>query len=49
MAFYHVPREFLFAILCALTTLSMRFHGAHNVCAALSRFSHCDDGVLKTQ
>ena len=49
MAFYRVPTEFLLAILCALTTLSLRFHGAHNACTALSRRSHCPDGVLETQ
>ena len=48
MAFYRVPMEFLLAILCALTTLSLRFHGAHNACTALSRRLHCADGVLKT-
>ena len=41
MAFYRVPTKFLLAILCALTTLSLRFHGAHIVCTALSRRSHC--------
>ena len=38
---YHVPTEFLLAILCALTTRSLRFHGAHTVCTVLSRCSHC--------
>ena len=41
--------EFVLEILCALTTLSLRFHGAHNVCTALSRRLHRADGVLKTQ
>ena len=45
VAFYCVPTEFLLAILCALTTLSLRFHGAHIVCTALSRRLHCADGV----
>ena len=49
MAFYCVPTEFLVAILCALMVLSLRVHGAHSVCAALSRRCHCADGVLKTQ
>ena len=48
MAFYRVLTGFLLAIICALTTLSLRFHGAHNACTALSRRSHCADGVLKT-
>ena len=48
MAFYRVLTEFLLAIICALTTLSLRFHGAHNACTALSRRSHCAGGVLKT-
>ena len=29
VAFYRVPTEFLSAILCSLTILSLRFHGAH--------------------
>ena len=56
VAFYRVPTEFLLAIQCALTTLSLRFHGAHIACTALLRRSHCDftafacaDGVLKAQ
>ena len=48
MAFYRVPTEFLLAMLYTLTTLSLRFHGAHNACTALSRRSHCANGVLKT-
>ena len=48
MAFYRVPTEFLLAILCALTTLSLHFHGTHNAGTALSRCSHCADCVLKT-
>ena len=32
---------------CALTTLSLRFHGAHNACTALSRRSHCAVGEVK--
>ena len=28
MTFYCAPTEFLLAILCAVTTLSSRFHGA---------------------
>ena len=60
VAFYRVPTEFLLAILCALTTLSLRFHGAftaltlhalrfHGVRTALSRHLHCADGMLKVQ
>ena len=47
MAFYCVPTEFSLAILCALTALSLRFHGARNACTALSRRPHCADGVVK--
>ena len=36
------------AVLCALTTLSLRFHGARNACTAFSRRPHCAYGV-KTQ
>ena len=42
VASYRVPTEFLLAILCALTTRSLRFHGAHIACTVLSRRSHCD-------
>ena len=49
MAFYHVPTVFMVEILCALTVLSLRVHGAHSACAALSRRCHCADAVLKTQ
>ena len=53
VAFYRVPTEFLLAILCALMTLSLRFHGAHHACSCaftasasvLSRRLHCADGV----
>ena len=48
MAFYRVPTEFLLAIVCVLTALPLRvlgFHGAHTVCTALSRRSHCADGT----
>ena len=41
VAFYRVPTDFLLAILCALTTLSLRFHVAHIACTALSRRLHC--------
>ena len=41
VASYRVPMEFLLAILCALTTCSLRFHGAHIACTVLSRRSHC--------
>ena len=37
MVFYRIPTEFLLAILCALTTLSLR-----------SQHMHCGYGVLKT-
>ena len=40
-ASYRVPAEFLLAILCALTTRSLCFHGAHIACTVLSRRSHC--------
>ena len=46
MAFYRVPTEFLLAVLCALTTLSLQGPIA---CTALSRRLHCADGVLKAQ
>ena len=52
MAFYRVPTEFLLVILCALTTLSLHFHGTHIACTgcygirtSLSRRLHCADGV----
>ena len=45
MALYLFPTEFLLAFLCALTTLSLRFHGANIACTVLSRRSHCADGV----
>ena len=41
VAYYRVPTEFLLAILCILTTCSLRFHGAHIACTALSRRSYC--------
>ena len=41
VASYRVPTEFLLAILCALTTRSLRFHGAHIACTVLSRRLHC--------
>ena len=41
VASYRVPTAFLLAILCALTTRSLRFHGAHIACTVLSRRSHC--------
>ena len=41
MAFYRVPTVFMVEILCALTVLSLRVHGAHSTCAALSRRCHC--------
>ena len=41
VASYRVPTEFLLAILCALTTRSLRFHGAHIARTVLSRRSHC--------
>ena len=41
VASYRVPTEFLLAILCALTTRSLRFHGAHTVCTVPSSRSHC--------
>ena len=44
MAFYRVPTVFMVEFLCALTVLSLRVHGAHSACAALSRRCHCADG-----
>ena len=41
VASYRVPTEFLLAIVCALTTRSLRFHGAHIACTVLSRRLHC--------
>ena len=49
MAFYHVPKVFMVEILCTLMVLSLRVHGAHSACAALSRRCHSADAVLKTQ
>ena len=49
MAFNRVPTQFMLAILCSLTTLSLQFHGNRNACTALSRRPHCVDGVLKKQ
>ena len=37
VASYRVPTEFLLAILCALTTRLLRFHGAHTVCTVGER------------
>ena len=45
VTFYHVPTEFLLAILCTLTAhtlCALRFHGVHT---ALSRRLHCSDCV----
>ena len=41
VASYCVPTEFLLAILCALTTRSLRFQGVHIARTALSPCSHC--------
>ena len=49
IAFYRVPTVFMVEILCALTVLSLRVHGAHSGCTALLRRCHCADAVLKTQ
>ena len=38
----HVPTEFLLAILCALTTRSLRSHGMH---CAVTAFALCFQGV----
>ena len=38
VAFYRVPTEFFLAILCALTTLSPRFHGAHCLHCTVTAF-----------
>ena len=45
MAFYRVPTEFSLAILCALSTLLLRIHGARNACTAIARRPRCADGV----
>ena len=46
MASYRVPTEFLLAILCALTTRSLRFHGAHIACTVpATAFALCFHGV----
>ena len=47
MAFYRFL-TFLLAFICTLMTLSLHFHGAHHACTALSRRSHCAEGMLKT-
>ena len=39
MAFYRVPTVFMVEILCTLTVLSLRVHGDHSACAALSRYA----------
>ena len=46
MAFYHVPTVFMVEILCALTVISLRVHGAHNACAPLSRRCHCVEDAV---
>ena len=40
MAFYRVPTVFMVEILCTLTVLSLRVHGAHSACATLSPHCH---------
>ena len=46
MAFYRVHKEFSLAIPCALTTLSLRFHGARNACTASTlRWHRAEDAV----
>ena len=37
MSFYRVLTEFLLASICAFTTLSLRFNGAHNACTGGGR------------
>ena len=49
MVFYCVPTVFMVEILCTFTVLSLRVHGAHSSCPALSRRCHCADTVLKMQ
>ena len=46
MAFYHVPTVFMVEILCTLTVLLLRVHGAHSACAALSRRCHCVEDAV---
>ena len=46
MAFYRVPTVFMVEILCAFTVLSLRVHGAHSACAALSRRCHCVEDAV---
>ena len=41
MTFYRVPMVFMVEVLCALSVLSLRVHGAHSACAALSQRCHC--------
>ena len=44
-----LPMEFLQAILCALTTISLHFLSTNNACTALTQHSHCADSILKVQ
>ena len=45
MVLYRVPTEFLLAILCAFTALTLRALRCHGVRTVLSRHLHCADGV----
>ena len=49
MAFYPFPTVFMVEILCALTVLSLRVHGAHSACAALSWRCHCVEDAVTSQ
>ena len=46
MAFYPVPTVFMVEILCALTVLTLRVHGAHSTCVALSGCCHCVEDTM---
>ena len=46
MAFYGVPTVFMVEILCTLTVLSLRVHGAHSACATLSWRCHCVEDAV---
>ena len=46
MAFYRIPTVFIVEILCALTVLSLRVHGAQSACATLSLRCHCVEDAV---
>ena len=49
MVFNRIPTEFLLGILCALTTLLLHFHDAHNVGTVLSQRLHCFEDTVTSQ